>query len=205
MYIFSRTLLSWFINICYKLKVTGRERIPDPPFIVTSNHSSLLDPPLAGIACGKYEVDFMAKKELFDPPVLGRWTRAVNCIEVNRGKNSVRSLKEAVKRLKAGRVVGIFPEGTRSTDGELQEAKRGIGFLVAMAKVPVVPVYVEGSANAMPKGKGVNFGAPIRVTVGDPIMPKEFLPEEGEKPEYEKIANMIMDRIAAIKDEVSGS
>jgi len=199
LYYISRAIFEMLMRLLFRIRVSGTEHIPSPPFIITSNHASLLDPPLVGIACKKYQVDFMAKKELFDAPILGSWTRNVGCIEVRRGENSVKSLKEAIRRLREGHVVGIFPEGTRSSDGSLQEAKRGIGFLIGRAAVPVVPVYVEGSAEAFPKGKGICPGTTVSISVGRPIMPDEFAAVEGEKRDYEAIAGMIMDRIAAIK------
>lgn len=197
-YFISRTIFEILMRILFRIRVSGTENIPKPPFIITSNHASFLDPPLVGISCRKYQVDFMAKKELFDAPIVGIWTRSVGCIEVNRGENSVKSLKEAIRRLRAGHVVGIFPEGTRSSDGSLQEAKRGIGFLIGRAAVPVVPVYVEGSAEAFPKGFRIRPGTKVSITVGKPIMPVEFAAVKGEKRDYEAIAGMVMDRIAAI-------
>lgn len=198
----SKRLLFLYVRILFKVKMYGREKVPSPPFIVTSNHASLIDPPLVGMACGWNFVNFMAKQELFDMPLVGAWCRMVGCIPVKRGENSVRSLKEAVKRLHEGYAVGIFPEGTRSADGELQSAKRGIGFLVAKAAVPVVPVYVSGTSEAFPKGKPIKKGTRIEVHVGNPISPEEIAAVPGGIKDYDSIAGMVMDRIALIKEEV---
>jgi len=200
LYLISRTIFEIFIRVFFKLHIFYLGDIPKPPFIVVSNHSSLLDPPLVGVACRKYCVNFMAKKELFDTPVLGIWSRMVRCIEVKRGDNSVRSLKEALRRLKEGRVVGVFPEGTRSVDGTMQEAKRGTGFLISRAGVPVVPVYVEGSGKAFPKGGGVNRGTVINVFVGKPILPEElFIKKDSGKIDYEAISGRVMEKIGRLK------
>lgn len=205
-YRISRKIFEILIWIFYRFEVYGRENIPEPPYLIASNHASIADPPLVGIACNRHFIDFMAKKELFDRPFFGRWCRKVGCIEVKRGGNSVRSLKEAIDRLAQGRVVAIFPEGTRSVDGELQEAKRGTGFLIARAKVPVVPVYLEGSAKALPKGGRINRGASIRVFIGKPLMPEEFSRSgSGRDKDYDSISNMIMSRIADIKKSASVS
>ena len=203
-HIISRTIFEIFIRILFKLHVSGRENIPNAPYIVVSNHASLLDPPLVGIACKKKNkiVDFIAKEELFEGALLGCWTRAVNCIFVDRKGMGVGAMKEAVRRLKAGRVVGIFPEGTRSENGSLQEGKRGVGFLIAKARVPVVPIYIEGSGEAFPKGKKVKKGSIIDVYIGKAIQPNDFTDALGSgKQTYELITNMVMERIAQQKEE----
>ncbi|MFH1836565.1 MAG: lysophospholipid acyltransferase family protein [Candidatus Omnitrophota bacterium] len=201
MYHISRFLFEVFFRVLLKVTFVGRENIPDAPYIAVANHASLADPPFVGSACKKDAVSFMAKKELFDAPILGAWTRSVNCIPVNRGSASATSLKEAIKRIGEGKVVAVFPEGTRSEDGNLQEAKRGIGFIIAKAKVPVVPIYIEGSNIAFPKGRKIKIGTPVKVIVGKPVMPEEFSEkdEHSGKQNYEKITNMVMERIAGLK------
>ena len=200
MYHISRFLLGLFYKALLKVKIMGKENIPDAPYLVVSNHASLADPPFVGEACKKDAVDFMAKAELFDFPVLGSWTRSAGCIRVDRGAASARSLKEAMKRLALGRVVAIFPEGKRSEDGNLQQAKRGVGFLIAKAKVPVLPIYIEGSNKAFPKGGPLKIGTLVNVYVGKPMMPEEFI-EEGQElvKDYEKVAVKVMDRIASLR------
>jgi len=200
---FSRFLFEVFIRVCFSPKFYGRENVPESPYIVVANHVSLLDPPLAGIACKKNDLDFMAKKELFDKPILGLWTRNVNCIRVDRDSSSIQSLKEVIARLKKGRNVGIFPEGTRSEDGSLQEAKRGVGFMIHKGMVPVIPIYIEGSNKALPKGGGIKFGTRINVIVGKPIQYKDFeLPDGSTKDKYEYITNIVMDKIKELKERL---
>lgn len=199
-YRISRFIFEYVTRILFRVRVHGMENLPEPPFIIASNHSSLLDPPLLGAVCKRYAVDFMAKKELFDAPVVGVWTRAVRCIPVDRGRNSVRAIKEALRRVKAGHIVGVFPEGTRSADGDLQEAKRGTGFLISKGDVPVVPCYIKGSGEALPKGNRVRLGTQIDVYVGKPIQPREFHSgTDTGKEDYEAISGMIMDRIFDLK------
>lgn len=206
MYRFSLFLLQLFVHILFKIQYFGRENIPQPPYIIVPNHVSIIDPPLVGVALKKYPVDFMAKSELFDMPILGAWTRSVNCIYVNRKGGGANSLKEALKRIERGRVICIFPEGTRSADGNLQEAKRGVGFLIAKANVPVVPVYISGSGDAWRKGEGIKLGARIKVYIGKPIFPDDFsLADEFGRKNYESIVNIVMERISRLKTvETSG-
>ncbi len=198
-YRLSRFTFKVLLYTFFRIRFFGRENIPEKPYIVAANHASLIDPPLVGVACEKDDVDFMAKEELFNAPIIGLWTRLVGCIKVRRGANSVKSLKEALRRVNAGRVVSVFPEGTRSNDGSLQEAKRGVGFLIVRAKVPVVPIYIQNSALAMPKGKGIKPGVAINVFVGKPILPDAFIAgEDSSKRDYEKVSNVVMERIAEL-------
>jgi len=201
MYRISCFLFECFLRLLFKVEINGRENIPQKPYLIVSNHASLADPPVVGAACKKDAVDFMAKSELFDTPILGLWTRSVGCIRVKRGSASSGSLKEAIKRIAAGRVVAMFPEGTRSEDGTLQEAKRGIGFIVAKAKVPVLPIFISGTNIAFPKVGPLKPGSQIKAIIGKPIMPEEFFESDGSGgKDYEKVANMVMDRIASLRE-----
>ncbi|MFQ5951914.1 MAG: lysophospholipid acyltransferase family protein [Candidatus Omnitrophota bacterium] len=200
LYYISRAIFTILMKVLMRVRIYGEENLPKPPFIITSNHASLMDPPLVGLACRKYPVDFMAKRELFDIPIIGSWTRRVRCISTDRGRNSIRGIKEAIRRLKRGHVIGVFPEGTRSVTGELQEAKLGTGFLIIKAGVPVVPVYVYGSAEGFPKGKGLKLGTRIGAIIGRPILPDDFSIKAGfGKKDYEAVSNMVMNRIAELK------
>lgn len=203
MYHISRFLFEIFFKLLLKINFSGRENIPEPPYIIVANHASLADPPFVGSACKKHAVDFMAKDELFDIPIIGAWARSVRCIRVNRGSASADSLKEAIRRIGKGRVVAVFPEGSRSEDGTLQEAKRGVGFIIAKSKVPVLPIYIEGSNIAFPKGRSLKIGSRVNVIIGPAIMPDEFFEgnDRPNKKDYEKITNIIMERIADLKSK----
>lgn len=199
----SRFLLHVFLVTCFKFKVYGKENIPKPPYLVVPNHTSNLDPPLVGVACKKYFIDFMAKQEMFDSPKIGWWTRLVNCIPVDRESKSPASLKIAIKRIRKGRVVCIFPEGTRSDDGSLKAAKRGVGFLISKAQVPVLPVYVDGSLVAFPRGGKIKFGSPLTVYIGKPISQAELAYKtDVGKPDFDRITATVMDRIAELGKNV---
>ena len=201
LYWVSKQIFTFLTKLLLRFHVSGRENLPEPPFILASNHSSIIDPALVGIACYKYRVDFMAKSELFTVPILGAWVKAVGCIEVKRSGNNVGSLKEAIKRLRAGRIVGIFPEGTRSIDGNLQMAKKGTGFIIAKASVPVVPVYVKGSDKAAPKDSHLVVGTEVKVFIGKPVFPHDFPGVTGDKDFYESFAGETMKHIAELKEK----
>jgi len=199
-YRISQLIFEFLTRILFKVHVSGKNNIPEAPYIIASNHASYLDPPLIGLAFRKHQINFMAKKELFKHPVFRIWASKVGAISVNRGRAGIQSLKETLKRIKDKKIICFFPEGTRSADGELKEAKAGVGFVVSKARVPVVPVYLKGSGEAMPIGESLRLGTKVDIFIGRAILPEEFFYGTGEKKDYETISNLIMDRIADIKE-----
>ena len=201
LYYISRAMFTTLMKILLRVHIYGKENLPEPPFVITSNHASVLDPTLLGRVCEKYQVHFMAKRELFEAPVFGAWTEGVGCIPVDRGKNGIGPVREALRCLRQRHIVGMFPEGTRSNSGDIRDAKRGTGFLVAKAHVPVVPVYIEGSGKAMPKEGYIKLGAPVNVFVGKPITSEEYsLKDKSGKEYYEAISSLIIGKIAELKE-----
>jgi len=201
-YRISRIIFEIWMRILFHLHVVGKENIPSRPYIIVCNHSSLVDPPFVAMAFKRHDVSFLTKEELFSHPIIGIWTKNVECIPIRRGSASAKGLKEALKRVKEGKVIGIFPEGTRSLDGSLQEAKKGVGFLIRKAAVPVVPVYVKNSQKALPVVGGVKVGTNIYLKIGKPIAPDRFFKMTATgKADYEEIANVVMKEISVLKEE----
>jgi len=128
----------------FRLRTYGRENlIENGPAILASNHSSYLDPPLVGVCCRK-DVYFLARKSLFERPVIGPLIAQLNTVPVDRDRGDVGAVRAMIKLLKSGNRVLVFPEGTRSKDGNLQPARAGVGLLIAKSLAPVVPVRVFG-------------------------------------------------------------
>ncbi|NPA95671.1 MAG: 1-acyl-sn-glycerol-3-phosphate acyltransferase [Thermodesulfobacteria bacterium] len=155
------------------IKVKTRMLAPEairPPVVFACNHASQMDILALYIAL-PVEFRFLVKKELFKVPLLGFAMKKAGYIPIDR-KNSraaVKSIKEAAERLKRGASIVIFPEGTRSPDGRLQEFKEG-GFMLAIKSgCPVVPVAIKGSHKVLPKGAFIARPGTIEVTVGRPI------------------------------------
>jgi len=140
-YSLSKALAKTFFNY----RVIGAENmIEEGPCIIAANHCSFFDPPLVGVAC-KRAIHYLARKSLLEWPILGPIFPDLNVIPVDR-KNADRSaLMGAIRVVKNGGAVLIFPEGTRSPDGKLQPAQPGIGMIVAKTGAPVVPVRIFGS------------------------------------------------------------
>jgi 1-acyl-sn-glycerol-3-phosphate acyltransferase len=176
------------------LKVYGKENIPkEGGVIVAANHISYLDPPLLGVAMMPYrKLYYIAKRELFRIPILGLILRLVNAFPVKRGMPDRIALRKALNLLKRGEAVCIFPEGTRSRDGRLQEPELGISLLVLKSGAPVLPVAVINTDKALPRNAIMLHPAKIRVYIGKPFYPSiEGEPKEARR----RIAKEVMERI----------
>jgi 1-acyl-sn-glycerol-3-phosphate acyltransferase len=192
------TLCTAVAELAFRLKIYGRENlIEQGPAILASNHASFLDPPLVGVACRK-EVFYLARKTLFEKPVLGALLPRINCIPVDRDRGDVGAVRTLLRLLKEGKRVVVFPEGTRSKDGNLQPARGGLGLIIAKSLAPVVPVRIFGSYAALPRSGGIHF-VPITLVVGKPIFfTKEDLGTD-ERLAYQALSDRVMATIAAIE------
>ena len=133
--------------------------------ILASNHQSFLDVLILGGACPR-PVRYMARRSLWENPVLGWLITDWKAIPVSRdrpGKDELRSILETVR---GGEVLALFPEGTRTVDGSIGELRGGIGFLARKAGVPVVPVLIRGAFEAWPRGRRLPRRGRVRIAFG---------------------------------------
>ena len=201
MYFFSRLIYKIILYCFFDFKVTGCENIPKKgPFIMVSNHGSYADPAVMGVSCCTVPITFIAKSELFDKSLFGRWIKTVGCISIPRHSGSPRPLRQALEKLKNGGVIGIFPEGTRSKDGKLQEAEPGVGLLVIKSKVPVIPMYIWGTEKALPIGQNHLTKAKVFARVGKPVDIRGSESLSDKKEAYAYVGKKIMEAIAEIRD-----
>lgn len=138
--------LAVYFRVKYDLHIHGREYQPKgmQSYIVACNHVASTDPPMMGVAVDFQPLSFMAKIELFDNFWMRNYNWWVGTFAVNRQKLELSSVKSALKVLKSGRwSLGIFPGGTRSKDGKMGEAKRGVAYFCQTAKVPVLPMSIS--------------------------------------------------------------
>lgn len=175
-----RRYYGWFARFWGRLGITmagitmtvvGEEHLPDGPIIVMSNHASNFDI-LAMQGYFPRQLSWIAKKELFSIPVFGWSMRRGGYIPLDRGdgRKALKSMDEAASQIRSGTSVILFPEGTRTRDGQLLPFKRG-GFLLAVkAGVPVVPVSIVGSFAINPGGSlGLNLGRAVQLRIHAPI------------------------------------
>ena len=197
-YSFVCFLIGIFARTVFRFRIIGHENIPKAGgIIIASNHLSYLDIPLLGYSIGR-DADYMAKKELFSIPVLGLLIRILGGFPVDRERLDRSTIREAIKRLKSGRVLVIYPEGTRSPNGRLQPAKPGVGMIVRMSRAKVIPVAVTGTDKALPRGSWMVRRAHITIEFGKPIDFSSVIENTGEKGDIEKITKIIMDNISTL-------
>ena len=168
-YYLVRFLLRVFFHLGFGFDVRGREHVPrHGGFVLASNHTSFLDPPVLGAACPR-RLHFMARADLFRHPLLGAFMRGVHVIPLRRGEGDLEAIRAAVHMLAGGEGVAIFPEGGRQLSGTLGMAKRGVGLLADSAGVPIIPVFVSGTFHALPPSEHRLHRAKIRVAFGAAI------------------------------------
>ncbi len=201
-YQFSTRLFKLFLLLWHRLRIRGVENIPaEGGVLMASNHASFLDPPVVGVGYRGRPIHFMARDTLWNSKFGTWWMTKVGCIPVSRGTGDMRALKTTIKMLKDGKAVSMFPEGTRTEDGELQAAKGGIGFIIEKSGCVVVPAYIDGTYKAHPKGsKGVK-PCKVTITYGKPITQEDFQALGTGREAYDEYAALIMKRIAELKAE----
>ncbi|MDQ2858104.1 MAG: 1-acyl-sn-glycerol-3-phosphate acyltransferase [Candidatus Eremiobacteraeota bacterium] len=163
-YAASRVVVTAILRIAWRLRVVDAHHIPRAgPVIIACNHVSYLDPPALGAATPR-PLAYMAKRELFDIPVLGTMIAWLGAFPVDRKRSDITAVRAAVRVLASGACLGIFPEGTRNTSGDIQ-AQLGVGLLAALSGATVVPAYVSGTSQAKRLSRiTVTFGEPMRFT-----------------------------------------
>ncbi|MCC8189576.1 MAG: 1-acyl-sn-glycerol-3-phosphate acyltransferase [Planctomycetes bacterium] len=170
-YRFSRQFLRCAFGLTGGLEVHGQEHVPvDGPLIVACNHASHLDPMILGAAFRR-DLHFMARRTLFDVPGFNWLIRHNQAFPLDRDGDSREALRAFGERLEKGYAVVMFPEGTRTLDGTLQEFKPGLGMLAVRNAAPVLPVYIWGSFQGWPRGKRFPRPHHLKVYMGDVVVP----------------------------------
>lgn len=175
LYSIAKSLLTVILKL-KGYKIEGLENFPaEGPVIVASNHISLWDPIIVGCALPR-KVFFMAKEDLFQRPMLNKLFEELGAFPVKRGQGDINAIRKALTILKEGKILGIFPEGTRSKTGNVQEAMAGIAFIMEKSKAPILPVRVYGSNGLLQQKRG-NIG----IMIGKPIYADRLvIPQEIE-------------------------
>lgn len=157
------------MQLFFQMRVRGKENYKKikSGFILISNHTSNWDPVILGDAIRGRHVVYMAKEELFSNRVAAFFLRQLHAIPLSRGAGDVTAVKTALRVLRDGNILGIFPEGTRTKSGRIEEFENGAALLSLRADVPVLPAYIQG---------GYRFLRRVTVWFGEPIYLREIYP-----------------------------
>lgn len=175
------------------------------PVILAANHISNADPVLVGAfltpRLGR-RIHWLGKKEMFDWPIVGWMARNGGVVPVDRAAADIEAFRVAQRILEAGHVLMVFPEGTRSPSGQLQQPKDGLAMLALRTNATIVPIGVSNADRVWPKGRPVPVpGRHVTVRIGEPFRVGELLPEGIDRKAAKGLAtDLIMRRIAALLD-----
>jgi 1-acyl-sn-glycerol-3-phosphate acyltransferase len=173
--VYQSIIISALIPI-WKIKIDGREKaLSNSSYVIIANHQSILD--ILLINCLRFRFKWISKIENIRLPVLGWYLRMAGYITVNRGNEESKAemLERSDQCLKSGISIMIFPEGTRSFDGEIGFFKRGAFQLAIQNTIPILPVVIDGTTSILPKhGLIFRSGHNVRIKVLDPVSPSTF-------------------------------
>lgn len=176
-------------RVIYRAEVVGRENVPATgPLLIAANHQSFLDPPAIGCFVHSRHFNFVARGGLFRFAPFAWFISMLNALPIREDGSDAAAIKETLRRLAQGRAILIFPEGSRTPDGEMHEFKRGVALLVKKARCPVLPASIEGAYEAWPSSRGIPrlLGQRVRVAYGTPI-PYDELMKDGADAALERI------------------
>ena len=174
----AQTITRVFTTVMFDLKVYGRDNVPaEGGALMISNHQSFLDPAVLGVQLRR-PMSYLAKSELWNNRLFGWLITNLNAFPVRQGAGDVGAIKETISRLQEGHLLNIYPEGSRTEDGELLPIQAGVALVIRKAKVPVIPAVIDGSFGAWPKGRPLPQRYPVRILIGKPMMLHELKPKE---------------------------
>jgi len=192
-----RMLFALIFVVLFRYQVTGRENLPTQGgYILAANHLSLWDPPLIATLVPNH-IHYMAKQELFAIPLFASLIRNLGVFPVKRSTADRGAIRMAINLLKTGKVVGIFPEGTRSKTGRLQQPEAGLELIASLAQVTIVPVAVIGTNRIFKAGSLIPR---FEVHFGKAICPSDKHSSESKN----SLTNEVMQSIQVMLDEYNG-
>ena len=183
---FVKTVIRIYLKLIYRMKIVGAENIPlDGPVIYCGNHKTFVDPQLV-VVTAKRHVRFLAKDELGKNPLFNILGNMFDVIRVKRDSKDITALKEALKTLKQGEAIALFPEGTRNGIEKGEKVKEGAAFFAVRTGAKVLPIGINGGEKVFKR---------TTITYGKPLDYSEYKGKDKDKEILEKVTNDIMDNI----------
>ena len=170
LYKVARALAAFFLHTLMPSKMTGAEKLKrEAPFILISNHNSMLDPFVLAYKVKRYPITFLGKKELGKNKLVNRILTSAHVILVGRGDTDMAAMRNCMKAVKMKKILLIFPEGTRHHKGQMEEIQNGTSLIAMRSGAPIIPIYID---------RKMGFFKKTNMYVGEPI-PYDDLKEKG--------------------------
>ncbi len=164
------------LRIFYRYKCYGKEHVPRTgPVLFISNHQSNFDPAIVGVLISDRPFKGIAKEELFNSKLLSAYMHGFGVISIKRGESDTTAIRSALSELYSGRCVMMFPEGTRTQNGEVGKFQRGFWLLAKKSKATILPIGIDGAFDAYPIGSKPKLRGNIKAVAGNPIQSEELL------------------------------
>ncbi len=194
LYSFVRVLAAPLLRLVFPVQYHHLEAYSlQAPYIVMSNHKSLLDPFVLAYPCKDYEIRFLGKKELSQGKIASWIMNKMHMIPVDRHHTDLTAMRQCSKALKDGQVLGIFPEGTRHQPDLMAEVETGVAFLALRAGVPLLPVYIDGKLRLFRK---------TNVYVGNPMDISDLTKQGYDSEVVHLLTERIRDTFLTMRDDV---
>jgi len=203
MYFLGWLLSRIVLTVWHRYRILGTHHVPrSRGALIASNHASYLDPTIIGSAL-RFPIWYLARNTLFSRNKFFGWLIAsVNAVPISRERLDLKTLHHIHDLCAKGAKVLIFPEGTRSPDGQLQKGHAGIGLFAEKVGVDIVPAYVAGSFEALPRQKLLPRPVRISVIFGPPLTLDRWQHIPPGRERYQAIADDLMAAIADLKRQL---
>ncbi|MBC8590546.1 lysophospholipid acyltransferase family protein [Wansuia hejianensis] len=186
-----RVIGNIILRMIFRIRISGKENVPmDGRFILCANHISNWDPVLISIVIPR-QISWMAKKELFKTKTLSFILKHLGVFPVSRGDTDISAIKKSIRILKDEKVLGIFPEGTRVKEINLDNAKTGVALLSLRSNSPILPVYIESTYKLFSR---------VNIYIGKPLYFNEYSNKKPTSQEYNNISKEILNTIYRLKE-----
>ncbi len=196
----SQIIVGIVFSVWLRFRARGVERLPATGGgLLLANHSSFIDPLLVGLPLRR-PVSFLARNTLFSVPAVGWILRHTYVMPLSRDTGGAAGIRETLRRLDDGFLVGLFPEGTRSADGTLGRFKPGFAALVRRTDLPIYPVGIAGAQRAFGRGSVVLKPRRVCVVFGEPFS-KDVIAELRQRGREADLVEAVRTRIAACQQE----